>query len=49
MSTDYGADNRHDDDLPSVDRLLGLSDGVVVIAPTLPAPQLAVPLIRDAN
>ena len=43
MSTDYGADNRHDDDLPSVDRLLALSDGVVAIALTLLVLQLAVP------
>ena len=49
MSTDYGADNRHDDDLPSVDRLLALSDGVVAIALTLLVLQLAVPVIRDAD
>jgi uncharacterized membrane protein len=49
MSTDYGADNRHDDDLPSVDRLLALSDGVVAIALTLLVLQLAVPVIRDAG
>ncbi len=49
MSTDYGADNRHDDDLPSVDRLLALSDGVVAIALTLLVLQLAVPIIRDAD
>ena len=49
MSTDHGAGNRHDDDLPSVDRLLALSDGVVAIALTLLVLQLAVPIIRDAD
>ena len=49
MSTDYGAGHRHDDDLPSVDRLLALSDGVVAIALTLLVLQLAVPIIRDAD
>jgi uncharacterized membrane protein len=38
-----------DDDLPSVDRLLALSDGVVAIALTLLVLQLAVPVVRDAE
>jgi uncharacterized membrane protein len=49
MSTDSGAGNRHDNDLPSVDRLLALSDGVVAIAITLLVLQLAVPVIGNAD
>jgi uncharacterized membrane protein len=49
MSTDSGAGHGHDDDLPSVDRLLALSDGVVAIALTLLVLQLAVPVIHDAD
>jgi uncharacterized membrane protein len=49
MSTDSGAGHRHDDDLPSVDRLLTLSDGVVAIALTLLVLQLAVPIAASAT
>ncbi len=43
MSTDTERARERDDDLPSVDRLLTLSDGVVAIALTLLVLQLRVP------
>jgi len=46
MSTDSGTDR---EDLPTVDRLLALSDGVVAIALTLLVLQLSVPVVINAN
>ena len=45
MSTETGRASRQDDDMPSVDRLLALSDGVVAIALTLLVLQLRVPAL----
>jgi TMEM175 potassium channel family protein len=46
MSTDSDTDR---EDLPTVDRLLALSDGVVAIALTLLVLQLSVPVVTHAN
>jgi len=46
MSTDSDTDR---EELPTVGRLLALSDGVVAIALTLLVLQLAVPLVANAN
>jgi TMEM175 potassium channel family protein len=43
MSTETGRVERQDDDVPGIDRLLALSDGVVAIALTLLVLQLRVP------
>jgi uncharacterized membrane protein len=47
MSTESGRTRRQDDDMPSVDRLLALSDGVVAIALTLLVLQLRVPAVSE--
>jgi uncharacterized membrane protein len=47
MSTESGRTRRQDDDMPSVDRLLALSDGVVAIALTLLVLQLRVPALSE--
>jgi len=49
MSTDTGRTRWQDDDTPSVDRLLALSDGVVAIALTLLVLQLRVPSLPEAS
>ena len=49
MSTETGRARPRDDDTPSVDRLLALSDGVVAIALTLLVLQLRVPSLPDAS
>src|SRR5580693_6752712 len=48
MSTETGR-TRRQDDMPSVDRLLALSDGVVAIALTLLVLQLRVPSLPSAS
>jgi uncharacterized membrane protein len=48
MSTESGRTSQLDDDMPSVDRLLALSDGVVAIALTLLVLQLRVPSLPSA-
>ncbi len=47
MSTETGRARPRDDDVPSVDRLLALSDGVVAIALTLLVLQLRVPALSE--
>ena len=49
MSTETGRARRQNDDMPSVDRLLALSDGVVAIALTLLVLQLRVPSLPSAS
>ena len=49
MSTETGRARRQSDDMPSVDRLLALSDGVVAIALTLLVLQLRVPSLPSAS
>jgi uncharacterized membrane protein len=49
MSTETGRVSRQDDDMPGVDRLLALSDGVVAIALTLLVLQLRVPSLPSAT
>src|ERR1700684_4141992 len=49
MSTETGRARRHNDDMPSIDRLLALSDGVVAIALTLLVLQLRVPSLPSAS
>jgi uncharacterized membrane protein len=49
MSTESARARRQDDDMPSVDRLLALSDGVVAIALTLLVLQLRVPSLPSAS
>jgi uncharacterized membrane protein len=49
MSTETGRTRHRDDDTPSVDRLLALSDGVVAIALTLLVLQLRVPSLPAAS
>jgi uncharacterized membrane protein len=49
MSTETGRATRQDDDVPSVDRLLALSDGVVAIALTLLVLQLRVPSLPSGS
>jgi uncharacterized membrane protein len=49
MSTETGRTRPRDDDTPSVDRLLALSDGVVAIALTLLVLQLRVPSLPSAS
>jgi uncharacterized membrane protein len=49
MSTESAHARRNDDDTPSVDRLLALSDGVVAIALTLLVLQLRVPSLPSGS
>jgi uncharacterized membrane protein len=49
MSTETGRAGRQNADMPSVDRLLALSDGVVAIALTLLVLQLRVPSLPSAS
>src|ERR1700683_2744876 len=49
MSTETGRARRQNDDMPSVDRLLALSDGVVAIALTLLVLQLRAPPLPSAS
>ncbi len=49
MSTESGRISQQDDDMPSIDRLLALSDGVVAIALTLLVLQLRVPSLPSAS
>jgi uncharacterized membrane protein len=49
MSTETGRARRQNDDMPGVDRLLALSDGVVAIALTLLVLQLRVPSLPGAT
>jgi uncharacterized membrane protein len=49
MSTETGRARRQNDDMPSIDRLLALSDGVVAIALTLLVLQLRVPSLPSAS
>ncbi len=49
MSTETGRARRQSDDMPGVDRLLALSDGVVAIALTLLVLQLRVPSLPSAS
>ena len=49
MSTESARARRKDDDTPSVDRLLALSDGVVAIALTLLVLQLRVPSLPSGS
>jgi uncharacterized membrane protein len=49
MSTESARARRKDDDTPSIDRLLALSDGVVAIALTLLVLQLRVPSLPSAS
>jgi len=49
MSTESARSRQRDDDTPSVDRLLALSDGVVAIALTLLVLQLRVPSLPSGS